>query len=80
MVYLCLSYLKWEHSTCRWTGNEDFQYGTSRCGEKYGREIVFSTLGYDGNYPKNNEKSGFEIIKNGISISGHLSEKILFLF
>ena len=80
MVYLCLSYLKWERITCRWTGNEDFQYGISRCGEKYGRETVFSTLGYDGNYPKNNKKSGFEIIKNGISISGHLSEKILFLF
>ena len=29
---------------------------------------------------KINKKLGFEIIKNGISISGHLSKKILFLF
>ena len=27
---------------------------------------------------KNNEKLGFEIIKNGISICGHLSKKIIF--
>ena len=54
------------HSICRWMGNEDFQYGISKFGEKYGREMVFSTLS------RTNEKSGFEIIKNGISIFGHL--------
>ena len=58
-------------SICRGTGNEDFQYGASRFWKKYGRETVFSTLNGAGNYWKNNEKSGFEIIKTGISIFGH---------
>ena len=57
-------------SICRWTGNEDFQYGIFRFWEKYGREIIFSTLDGAGNYWKNNEKSGFEITKNGISKFG----------
>ena len=39
-----------ERSICRWTGNEDFQYGISRFGGKYGRETVFSTLDGAGNY------------------------------
>ena len=29
---------------------------------------------------KSNEKSGFEIMKNGISIFGHLSKNFLFVF
>ena len=56
-------------------GNKDFQYGISRFWEKYGRETVFSTLDGAGNYKKNNEKSGFEIVINGIPIFGHLLKK-----
>ena len=36
-------------SICRWTGNEDFQYGISRFWERSGREIVFSTQHGAGN-------------------------------
>ena len=39
-------------SICRWTRNEDFQYGISRFLEKYGRETVFITLDGAGNYWK----------------------------
>ena len=56
-------------SICRWTGNEDFKYGISRFLEKL--PVITG---------KNNEKSGFEIIKNGISIFGPLSKKFIFLF
>ena len=35
---------------CRWMGTEDFQNGTSRFWEKYGRETVFPTLDGAGNY------------------------------
>ena len=62
-------------SICRWMGNEDFQYSISRSWEKNGREMVFPTLDGAGNYWKNNKKSGLEIIKNGISIIGHLLKK-----
>ena len=40
--------------------------------EKYDRETVFPTLDGAGNYWKNNEKSGFETIINGILIFEHL--------
>ena len=45
-------------SICRWTGNEDFQYGNSRFWGKYGRETVFSTLGGAGNYWKKQREIG----------------------
>ena len=62
------------HSICQWVGNEYFQYGILRFWEKYGWEIVFSTL--DGSVlvitGKNSKKLGLVIIENGISIFGHL--------
>ena len=45
-------------SICRWTGNEDFQYGISRFWEKYGRETVFSALDGAGNYWKKQREIG----------------------
>ena len=45
-------------SICRWTGNEDFQYGISRFWKKYGRETVFSTLEGVGNYWKKYREIG----------------------
>ena len=54
-------------SICRWMGNEDFQYGVSRFWKRYGWEMVFSTRDGAGNYWNiNHQKSGFEIIRNGI--------------
>ena len=38
-----------KRSICRWTRNEDFQYGISRFWKKYGRQTVFSTLDDAGN-------------------------------
>ena len=64
-------------SICRWTGNEDFQYSILRFWKKNGRETVFSTLPVITK--KINEKSGFQIIKNDISIFGHLVKKTLTL-
>ena len=54
-------------------GKERFSYGVSRFWEKYGRETVFPTL--DG---ASNEKSGFDIIINGISIFRHLLKTTFF--
>ena len=65
-------------SIFRWTGNEDFHYNISRILEKYGWETVFSTLDDAAITEKNKKESGFEIIKNGISIFGLLSKKLLF--
>ena len=45
-------------SICRWTGNEDFQYGISRFWEKYGRETGFSALDGAGNYWKKQREIG----------------------
>ena len=38
-----------ESSICQWPGNGDFQYKILRFWEKYGREMVFSTLDGAGN-------------------------------
>ena len=38
-----------ESSICQWLGNGDFQYKILRFWEKYGREMVFSTLDGAGN-------------------------------
>ena len=65
-------------SIFRWTVNEDLHYDISRILEKYGWETVFSTLDGAAITEKNKKESGFEIIKNGISIFGLLSKKLLF--
>ena len=67
-------------SICRWTRNEAFQYGVSRFWEKYSWEMVFSTLDGGVTAGKNNEKSGFEIIINDISVFQHLFKKTIFGF
>ena len=41
-------------------------------------KTVFSTLGGVANYWRKQQKIEFEIIKNGISIFGHLLKKIFF--
>ena len=56
-------------SIFRWTRNEDFWYGISTFWEK---KIRITR--------KNKEKSGSEIMKNGISIFGHLLKKWFFAF
>ena len=42
--------MRWWHSICQWTGNEDFQYGISRFWEKYGQKTVFPTTDGAGKY------------------------------
>ena len=39
-----------ERIICWWMVIEDFQYGISRFWKKYGREMVFPTLGSAGSY------------------------------
>ena len=55
-------------------GKERFSYGVSRFWEKYGGETLFPTL--DG---ASNEKSGFDIVINRISIFRHLLKTNFFL-
>ena len=43
-----------------------------------GREPAFLTLNGASNYRLNKQKLGFEVIKNGISIFGHLPKKLRF--
>ena len=43
-----------------------------------GREPAISTLNGAGNYRLNKQKFGFEVIKNDISIFGHLPKKLRF--
>ena len=50
-------------------------FGKNTVGKRYFQHYTVPVI-----TEKNNEKSGFEIIKNGISIFGHLSEKLFFDF
>ena len=55
-------------SICWWTGKEDFWYGISRFLEKYVGKRNFQHYTVPAITAKNNEKSGFEIIKNSIML------------